>query len=168
MTRPERNALIRKVSATTLASVVQNRVADLFRQDVPAGQWTFGFDPTQPEYEPFVFACDADGTRTWDQHTTEPFLLYTWGAQKVVLPATAERDETEAVRVVLIDPQGDTLAFASAGIVTSLDLIRALKGDGPYDPPLPVVVVRISTNGGRQILKLRPVTRTKDAKHKQP
>lgn len=48
-------------------------------------------------------------------------------------------------RVVLIGPAGETLAFVSEGAIRSLDLIRSLCGDGPWDPPLPISVVQIKT-----------------------
>jgi hypothetical protein len=159
MSDVKKTGLIRKVSAVLATALVNNSIGSLFASDVPPGQWLFGFDPTQPEHEADVFACDADGTREWSQHTTEPFFLRTWGAQKVLLPETAEREEREAVRVVLIDPTGDTLSFVSVGVVNSLDLIRALRGDGPFEPALPIVVVQIKTGVGRQILKLRPIFR---------
>lgn len=124
--------------------------------DVKPGVWLWGFDPTSPAHLDDVFRCDSDGTREWSQHTTEPFMLRTWACQKILLPENTERGEIETVRVVLIDPEGETLGFVSAGVLTSLDLIRTLLGDGPFDPPVPITVVRIQTGGGRQILKLRP------------
>lgn len=152
----KRELIVRKVSAVKAVDLIQNSVASLAAADVKPGVWLFGFDPTAPEHLDDVFRCDADGTRAWDQHTTEPFLLRTWAAQKVLLPKNEERDETEAIRVVLIDSEGDTLSFVSGGVATSLDLIRTLLGDGPFDPAIPCTVQRIQTGAGRQILKLRP------------
>jgi hypothetical protein len=57
--------------------------------------------------------------------------------------------------VVLVSADFKTLAFTSAGIVDSLDLIRAVKGEGPYDPAVGVTVHPVSTRSGRQMLRLR-------------
>lgn len=148
--------IMRKESAVSAGQLVKQSVGAMMSAECKPGQWLFGFDPTATEFIETVFKCDQDGTRSWDQHTTEPFLIHTWAAQKILLPETEERDERECVRVILIDPEGETLSFVSAGVVGSLDMIRTLVGDGPFDPPLPVTVRRIETGAGRQILKLMP------------
>lgn len=158
--------LIRKESAVLTGDLIRNSCGSLMSEDVKTGVWLFGFDPTSPDHLDDVFRCDQDGTREWSQHTTEPFLLRTWAVQKIFLPKTETREESECVRTILIDPEGDTLQFVSSGIVTSLDMIRTLLGDGPFDPPLPVTVLRIQTGGGRQILKLRPDLKAYTAKKK--
>lgn len=152
----KKTMIVRKESAVKTGDLIRNSVGSLMAADVKPGVWLFGFDPTAPEHLQDVFLCDADGTRDWSQHTTEPFLLRTWAAQKILLPKTDTREESENVRTILIDPQGDTLSFVSAGVVSSLDLLRTLLGDGPFDPPVPVTIKRIETGAGRQILKLLP------------
>jgi len=155
MSKPK-PALIRKDSATLTGSLVRQTAGSLMSDDTPIGTFLFGFDPTLPENVGLVFKCDEDGTRSWDQHTTEPFLLKLWAVRKVHLPAKEDREETDAIRTVLIDPEGETLVFASKGVMESLDLLRTLVGDGPYDPAIPVIVKRTELGGGRQLLKLRP------------
>jgi hypothetical protein len=59
------------------------------------------------------------------------------------------------VRVVLISPDRETLPFTSQGVVSSLDLVRTLKGDGPYDPPINVSVRPQRTSGGFTLYRLR-------------
>lgn len=51
-------------------------------------------------------------------------------------------------RVVLIGPAGETMAFVSEGAIRSLDLIRTLLGDGPWNPPLPIRVQPVPTRHG--------------------
>lgn len=58
------------------------------------------------------------------------------------------------VRVVLIGPQMETLAFVSEGAIRSLDLIRSLCGDGPWNPPLPLSVVQVKTRRNRKTYRL--------------
>ena len=125
--------------------------------DVPIGTWLFGFDITDPELQERVYLANRDATREWSQHTTEPFLLWGWAAKKVLLPANDDRGETVAVRIVLIDDAGDTMSFTSRGACESLDLIRAMEGDGPYKPAIPVTIAHKSLDGGRQWLEIRKV-----------
>lgn len=148
-------SLIRKVSAVVVSSIVENRLSAMLPDSVPVGQMIFGFDPTDPANEADVLRVDEKGTRDWTQHTTEPFLLRTWAAHKVEKPDEDTGEMKVYVRVVLLDPDGETLTFGSKGVVQSLDMIRTLRGDGPYDPPLKITVVRIALGGERQYLKLR-------------
>lgn len=151
----EKTELIRKVSAVLVSNIIQNRVADLVPDTVPVGSMILGFNPVDPEHEADVLAVDDDKTREWTQHTTEPFLLRTWGAHKVEKPDEETGEVRVWVRVVLIDAAGDTLSFGSKGILRSLDLLRALRGDGPYDPPLPIIIHHIPLADGKQYLKIR-------------
>lgn len=152
--------LIRKVSAVLTTQLVVNPVAALVREEVPIGAMLYGFDPSDPTNEADVLACDDQVTREWTQHVSEPFLLHKWAAKKVLLKERSDRPEREAIKIWLIDPQGDTLSFTSDGVIGSLDMIRALKGDGPYDPPLKTTVVPIKTDETRTMFKLR-IERTK-------
>lgn len=51
-------------------------------------------------------------------------------------------------RMVLIAPDGQTLSFVSEGAIRSMDLIRSLCGDDPWDPPLQISVVPRKTRRG--------------------
>lgn len=57
-------------------------------------------------------------------------------------------------RIVLISPDGETLAFTSEGALRSFDLIRQLLGDGPWAPPLPISAVPIKTRRGYRTFRL--------------
>jgi hypothetical protein len=151
----EKTELIRKVSAVLTTQLVPNPVAALVRGDVPVGAMLYGFDPSDPLNESMVLACDDRVTREWTQHVSEPFLLHAWAAKKVLLKEREDRPEREAVKIWLIDPEGDTLSFTSEGVLGSLDMIRALRGDGPFDPPIKTTVVPIKTDETRTMFKLR-------------
>lgn len=57
-------------------------------------------------------------------------------------------------RVVLIGPAGETMQFVSEGAIASLDLIRSLMGDGPWEPPLPLSIVKVKTRRGFKTYRL--------------
>jgi Phage Single-stranded DNA-binding protein len=84
----------------------------------------------------------------------KPFLMKWFYAHKVELRSDKGGEVVDAIRVVLVDPDRRTLGFVSDGVVDSLDLIRSILGDGPYDPPIPVRVVRQKTRGGNSVLRL--------------
>lgn len=75
-------------------------------------------------------------------------------AHLVELREQATGEVHDSIRLVLISPDKKTLSFVSNGAVDSLDLIRSCMGDGPYDPPLPIKVVRQKTRGGSTVLRL--------------
>lgn len=57
-------------------------------------------------------------------------------------------------RIVLVSPDGATVAFTSDGALQSFDLIRQLCGDGPWDPPLPISAVPIRTRRNYRTFRL--------------
>lgn len=85
---------------------------------------------------------------------SDPFLMKHFFAHVVELRNQQSGELTESIRLVLIDPEGKTISFCSQGAVDSLDLIRSCLGDGPYDPPVKVRVVRQKTRGGATVLRL--------------
>ena len=149
---------IRRNTAVTASSLVDVPVLSLLREEVPDGTLIFGFDPAVPVHEAWIFAADGDGTREVDQHLEHPFGLHTWVAKRVKIPDIDTGDETVGVRITLIDDEGETLTFVSVGIAASLDLIRTLRGDGPYQPVIPVIFKRVKTRRGFNTIKMRPVT----------
>lgn len=148
---------IRRNTAMATQSLVEVPCLSLLRPEVAEGQMLWSFDPTDPQNEALVYLVDGQATREWTQHVSEPFQFVAWTAKAVMVESTETGELVRAVRIVLIDNNRDTLAFASTGVAASLDLIRTLRGDGPYDPPIPLVVLPLKTRGGRQTLKLIPV-----------
>lgn len=146
---------VNRNTAVALSGVVTAPAARMIDETVPDCAVLFGFDPAKPEYEPWVFAADDSATREPDQHRTEPFYLVSWAAKKVMIAQPDGAAPTAGVRVTLIDPDGETLAFVSMGVALSLDTIRTLRGDGPYEPPIPITVTETKTRMGRRLWKLR-------------
>jgi hypothetical protein len=106
-------------------------------------------------------AVDREGESLSDT----PFPIRWWYAHIVepVDPSTGEVQR--CIRVVLMSPEGQTTSFTSGGVIDSLDMIRRSLGDGPYDPPLWVRLVRIKTRHKRTIFRLEAVedpTRNED------
>ena len=139
------------------AGVLLQPAVGMQSETVPEGSYLFGFDPSNPENEHWVFAADGESTREANQHFAEPFLLSTWAVKRITLPGEGDNAETTHARLTLIDPTDEVLSFVSVGALGSLDLIRTLRGDGPYDPPLPLIVTESKTRHGYRVYKLRIV-----------
>jgi len=89
------------------------------------------------------------------ERTAFPVKYYYAHATEMTDQRTGE--VTERVRLVLVSPEGETTSFVSFGVIHSLDTIRRYLGDGPYDPPLKVKVVRDKTRSGGEVAKLEMV-----------
>lgn len=159
-------SVVNRNTATLAASVVQVPATSLMADTAKDGDYLFSFNPANPENEELVFACDGNASREWAQHVAEPFLLWHWAVKRISLTDQDTEQTFPHLRLVLIDPDGETLAFVSTGVVQSLDLIRTLRGDGPYVPPIPVVVSPVKTRLGFQTLKLRILHQPKADKTK--
>lgn len=158
---------VRRNTAVSLAQTVAQPCKEMAAPDVPEGSYLFGFDASLPENESLIFAADSGATREPSQHYAEPFQLYTWAVKRIELAADETSPGGPHARCILIQRDGETLAFVSQGILGSLDLIRALRGDGPYDPPIPVLVTEEKTRHGFRVFKLvihRPRTSAPAAK----
>jgi hypothetical protein len=137
------------------SKAMENPVSSLLADEVPEGSWIFGFDAMKEENEELVFLCDDDATKEWVQHVERPFWLYTWSARRIMMTNKDTKETLPAVRVVLVDADRETMSFVSVGAVASLDLIRTLRGDGPYDKPIPVIVKQVKTGNGFHTYKLK-------------
>lgn len=160
MSAEKKPGLIRRNTAITMRDNVQQPCIGMMDETVPEGTYLFGFDASDVRNEGIVFAVDSGATREPNQHYQAPFMLYTWAVKRITL---AEDDKTAGgahARLILVDNEGETLAFVSQGALGSLDLIRALRGDGPYDPAIPICVSEEKTRHGFRVFKLRIVAAT--------
>jgi len=155
MADPKKGELIRREAVLALSNVKVPAIA-LYATDVPMGSYLFGFDQTTDEGRKWIFSCEGESTKDPISHLEHPFLLRAWAAKKVMVNPQDGGDPITQVRVTLIDPDGDTMSFVSNGVLGSLDLLRTIYGDGPYNPPLALVTERIKTRGPGHVWKLRP------------
>src|SRR4029453_11046358 len=131
---------VRRNTAIGIGGAVEQPVLALMADTVAVGTYLFGFDPSDPENERFIFAADGNATREANQHYAEPFQLYTWAAKRIALQSDDNGEAIQHVRLTLLQKDGESLSFVSVATLQSRALIRALRGDGPFDPPIPVIV----------------------------
>lgn len=146
-------------TAVAMVSTVVTPAASLSLPDTQLGARVQNFGPEHPRFSEWLFLAEEPGSKEPEQFYEQPFLLVAWVAKKIELTDPDTSEPFAAVRLTLIDTAGETLSFCSVGAVASLDLIRAVCGDGPWPDGLPIVCRREKTRAGRQIWRLKPVAR---------
>lgn len=151
------NELSRQPNVTIIAPRPDSgAAAGLLNEQVPVGTCVMNFSPSDQGIGDVLFALEERASREPLQHVAEPFRVRWWSAKKIELADDQTGEVVSHVRLALASPDGDTLSFVSVGAVVSWDLIRAVHGDGPYDPALPVLVKPEKTRGGFTTYRLRP------------
>lgn len=128
----------------------------LMSSEMPDGHMMTNIAPDDPDFEDVLFSTEEPATREWTQHTVKPFHVQWWFAKKITIEDEKTGEPQPTVRVTLISPELETLSFASLGVAASLDLLRSTRGDGPYDPALPVVFSEVKTRKGWKMVRMRP------------
>jgi len=73
-----------------------------------------------------------------------------WLVKQVVRTDEQTGEVKISARTTLIGPDGVSFGCESSGVIESLDLIRQVYGDGPYDPPIRCKLASSKTrHGGR-------------------
>mgnify|MGYP003386978711 CR=1 FL=1 len=160
MTSPSEFSTNRVSTAIAMTGVVELPITKLYDEQVPIGSRVGSFGPDHPDFGDLMFACEESSTREASQHSERPFMLWQWQAKAVELVDQKTQEKARCVRLVLISHELETMSFASVGASNSLDLLRCMKGDGPYEPPLPVICKSERTRGGMNIWRLRIAKKT--------
>lgn len=156
MAHVTKTAIIRRNTATLALGAITQPACGLMADDVAAGNYLFSFDPADPANERLIFAIDDTSTYEAEQFLAKPFNLVNWAVKKIMMPDQETGEMRPQCRTTLIDDKSETLSFVSIGVLLSLDLIRTLRGDGPYDPPIPTIVKSVKTNRGFRLYKIQP------------
>jgi len=75
-------------------------------------------------------------------------------AHNVQLVSEQTGEITDANRVILVTPSGQTVATVSAGVVSGLSRIMSLFGKAPWNPPLPLYIEQTNTRKGNRIYNI--------------
>ena len=79
-----------------------------------------------------------------------------WYIHEVEVTNERSQRSVKAIRTVLVDDKGNAFTFVSDGIYQSLRTMIYAMGEGPYDPPLYVVVREGESKGRRRFYYLEP------------
>lgn len=78
-----------------------------------------------------------------------------WVVHRVAVTDERTGETRDAVRTVIITPEGRTASFVSDGVARSLALIVQVLGPGPYNPPVRLDVLLRQTRSARHVLLLQ-------------
>lgn len=93
-------------------------------------------------------------------------LAYFW-SHRIELSQREGGEIVNVVRTVLINPQQETVACVSRGITDSLGTLMALRGYGPWNPPVVILFREVATNNKRRVYnfvlapKVQPETKSR-------
>lgn len=84
------------------------------------------------------------------------FKLQSFYCHQVQIMQAADGEFVDAIRCVLIAPDGTACGFASNGIASDLARIISAFGMGPYEPPLSIVIKQFRTRRGMNCYSIQP------------
>lgn len=108
------------------------------------------FDPRSPLGAKILLGAQGVADETPETIGEKPFPLAYWLVKRVLRTDEATGEIKASARTTLVTADGVRFACESLGVLESLDLIRQIYGDGPYDPPIRVRVERSKTGQGRR------------------
>lgn len=90
---------------------------------------------------------------------TEPFFVKNIFIHGVTLTNEETGETKESRRAVLINPEGETVAFVSEGVISSLQNLTGLFGLPPWEPAIPVMMKEVKTRRGYRTFNLEIVVK---------
>ncbi len=91
-----------------------------------------------------------------DEWAGKEFDLKYWLIHSARINGKTPGEVIDALRTVLVSPDGEAIAFVSDGIAIALQRMVRHIGMGPYVPPIRVKVVKIKTRNGNTYFKIEP------------
>lgn len=153
-----------------MSEVANNELARRSSSDVvaqldsltDAGQmFRTSFDLTTEEGQAMAFAALADAEDLRD-HLDEVIYLTNYVAQAVELNDAATGEVTEAVRVILIDKDGNNYSAVSNELRRGLSMLAGIYGPpAMWTEPKAVVVSEKTSKNKRRFFQLLPALRAK-------
>lgn len=103
-----------------------------------------------------VYNAISDSENPLDDHKGEVLEITDMVAHPISLQDEQTGEDIHAMRVVLLDKDGNGYHAVSSGVVSSLQRIIAIVGAGPWtEEPLKIVPVEKKTRKGFKTLTLR-------------
>lgn len=103
-----------------------------------------------------LYNAISDSENSLDDHKGEVLEITDFVAHPIELQDEQTGEMVQAMRIVLIDKEGEGYHAISAGVVSSMQRIISIVGQGPWtDEPLQVVPVEKKTRRGFKTLTLK-------------
>jgi hypothetical protein len=101
--------------------------------------------------ETMVFNAVAPPTFAIDTMIGQTFLLNSFYSHRIEIASREGGEIVNAIRTVLFNPAGETVAVVSRGITDSLGVLMGLRGYGPWVPAIPILFRETRTNNKRRV-----------------
>lgn len=103
-----------------------------------------------------LYNAISDSENALDDHKGEVLEITDMVAHPIELEDEVTKEMVQAMRVVLLDKKGTGYHAVSSGVVSSMQRIIAIVGQGPWtDEPLQIVPVEKKTRKGFKTLTLK-------------
>lgn len=103
-----------------------------------------------------VYNAISDSENSLDDHKGEVLEITDFVAHPITLQDDVTGQDVQAMRVVLLDKDGIGYHAVSGGVVSSMQRIIAIVGQGPWtDEPLQIVPIEKKTRKGFKTLTLK-------------
>lgn len=103
-----------------------------------------------------LYNAISDSENSLDDHKGEVLEITDFVAHPIELEDEVTKEMVQAMRVVLIDKNGKGYHAVSGGVVSSMQRIIGIVGQGPWtDEPLEIVAVEKKTRKGFKTLTLK-------------
>lgn len=120
-------------------------------------------------YTTFDIETDGGKIATWNARADEGIKIGNMIgkdidiANLVLYPATVvdviSGEVKKFVRIAIVNPDGQTFVGGSEGILKDLAALSSIFGRPPYNPPLRVQPIQVSTASGRRLYRLKVIGR---------
>jgi len=114
------------------------------------------FQGSQLEIWQQVSKATGPDTIPADQILGKEIRLVNFYCHQVMIAGPTNGEYVDAVRVVLIDTDGQGYSFASNGVAQDLARIIGAFGMGPYIPPISIMVKQFRTRMCRNAYSIQP------------
>ncbi|MGE7114927.1 hypothetical protein [Lysinibacillus sp. NPDC047702] len=142
-----------EVTVVNTADVVTNLSASIFENTSSALFSTINATDRKSKIK--LYNAISDSKNSLDDHKGEVLEITDFVAHPITLQDESTGQDVEAMRIVLIDKNGEGYHAVSAGVVSSMQRIIGIVGQGPWtDEPLEVVAVEKKTRRGYKTLTL--------------
>jgi hypothetical protein len=111
---------------------------------------------TQEERLKVLKACGTADFKT-DDLLGQEIVVKDVVCHVCTLKGDEEGEEVQAIRTILVDPQGSTAAFVSKGVFDSLNDLAFVFGPPPWPNGIKCRLVQQTTGRKRRVLKLDPI-----------
>jgi len=114
------------------------------------GDVTFvtNFEGTPQQRFEFLSKVMGAGAKSLTDSLQDAIDVRTWYAHRVELENKQTGEMNEVIRIAIVNDGGEAYTAVSDGLVNSLDMLRQVFGEGPYNGEVVVKVQQVKTSNG--------------------